>query len=140
MADMVRLKVPEGYGYCIIVAALSYFLLMWLGMQVGKMRKKTGIKYPTMYSDKDNLFNCYQRAHQNTLEVYPSFLCLLLLGGMYQSCLCAAAGLLWIASRVVYANGGYYTGDPSKRNYGAFGYIGLLIMLYSSVRAGLTYI
>jgi len=30
------------------------------------MRKKTGIKYPTMYSEKDNLFNCYQRAHQNT--------------------------------------------------------------------------
>lgn len=26
-----------------------------------------------MYSDKDNLFNCYQRAHQNTVENLAGF-------------------------------------------------------------------
>ena len=39
-------------------------------IQVGKMRKKTGITYPTMYSQDTSgdghLFNCYQRVHQNT--------------------------------------------------------------------------
>jgi glutathione S-transferase len=36
-----------------------------------------------MYEDKeDSVFNCYQRAHQNTMESYPAFLALLLLSGL----------------------------------------------------------
>ncbi|KAF2363001.1 Membrane-associated eicosanoid/glutathione metabolism (MAPEG) protein [Trinorchestia longiramus] len=136
MGDMVTLRVPESFGYCVIMAAMSVFLLMWMGKQVGNLRKKTGIKYPAMYSDKNNLFNCYQRAHQNTLEFYPTFLCLLVLGGLYDGCMSSLAGGVWIASRIMYALG-YYSGDPSKRLPGfMISLVALLFMMYCAVRAG----
>lgn len=99
-----------------------------MGFNVVQARKKYDVQYPTMYSDKDPMFNCIQRAHQNTLEVYPIFLCTLFLGGLYAPCLAALAGLVWVVSRVVYARG-YYTGEPKNRVKSAFGYIGLLTNL-----------
>merc|ERR1719334_1482191 len=67
-----------------------------------------------MYSETSQEFNCVQRAHQNTLEGYPSFLMLLFVGGLqYPKCV-AAFGALYQISRVCYALG-YYSGDPKKR-------------------------
>jgi glutathione S-transferase len=70
-----------------------------------------------MYSEKQPLFNCYQRAHQNTLENIPTFLSLLLLGGLFCAKWAAGAGVAWVVGRVVYALG-YYTGAPKNRLYG----------------------
>ncbi|CAI5514045.1 unnamed protein product [Closterium sp. Naga37s-1] len=79
-----------------------------------------------MYEDKEgSLFNCYQRAHQNTLESHPAF-------PPHRSApLCApGCGMVWAIGRVFYSLG-YYTGNPRNRvqgMWGTFGLLGLLVM------------
>ena len=119
------------FGYVILTAIASFFMVMWKAAKVGGARKKYEVPYPKMYSDNDS-FNCYQRAHQNTLEGFPMFLVLLIFGGLTFPKMSAIAGIIWIVGRVFYALG-YYTGDPSKRMRGAFGYIGLLSLLVFSI-------
>lgn len=47
---------------------------------------------------KKKLFNCYQRAHQNYLENYSSFLVVLFSGGIKHPIASAVAGALYLAS------------------------------------------
>eukprot|EP00920_Eleutheroschizon_duboscqi_P024824 GHVT01061538.1.p1 GENE.GHVT01061538.1~~GHVT01061538.1.p1 ORF type:complete len:169 (-),score=27.37 GHVT01061538.1:372-878(-) len=82
-----------------------------------------------------NLFNCYQRAHMNTLENYPQFLVLLVLGGLKNPIVTALGGLLWLAGRVVYCRG-YFTGEPKNRIKGSFHYTGLMICLLTTMNFG----
>lgn len=130
--NMVSIQLSHQYGWVILVGVASSFLLVWQGMQVGKMRKKFKIQYPTMYSTDNDVFNCYQRAHQNTLENYPQFLMLLFIGGIQFPFVTALAGVVWILGKIAYSLG-YYTGDPAKRMKGSFGYIGLITMLGTTV-------
>ena len=58
---MVVIELLPQYGYVVLVAIASIFLLLWQGVKVGQMRKKFNIQYPTMYSADNILFNCYQR-------------------------------------------------------------------------------
>jgi glutathione S-transferase len=130
---LVTFHLPAYYGYVVLTAVGSFFVLTWQGFQVGKMRKQYKITYPTMYSADNVLFNCYQRAHQNTLENYPQFLAMLLWGGLEMPVFTALAGVIWLAGRVAYSKG-YYTGDPQKRMKGGFGYIGLFMMLGATIK------
>ena len=75
-------------------------------------------------------FNCVQRAHQNTLENYPIFLMLLAIGSASRPFLSGVYGTIYLLGRLAYAIG-YSTGDPAKRNRGAFGYIGLFGLIYT---------
>ncbi|XP_013416665.1 microsomal glutathione S-transferase 3 [Lingula anatina] len=134
---MVSVEISPEYGYVILVFVATIFLNFWLGINVGKARKKHEVPLPQMYSDRDQKFNCIQRAHQNMLESYPYVLVLLLLGGIKQPVIAAAAGSIWIVGRVLYALG-YYTGDPAKRSRGAIGYIGLLALLGCTVHLALS--
>ncbi|KXJ24381.1 microsomal glutathione S-transferase 3 [Exaiptasia diaphana] len=133
---MATLVIPKEYGYVVLTGVSSAFLITYLAMNVGKARKKFKVEYPKMYDDKEIVFNCYQRAHQNTLENYPQYLMLLLIGGLKHPIVCSVGGLVWILGRIAYAHG-YYTGDPSKRMYGGFGYLGLFAMLGSTAHFAL---
>ncbi|XP_052810817.1 microsomal glutathione S-transferase 3-like [Mya arenaria] len=133
----IAITLSPDYGWVVMVVVSTFFMLMWLGIRVGKARKQYDVKYPKMYAEPFNhTFNCIQRAHQNTLEGYPSFLVLLLLGGLLYPRLSAVAGAVWVAGRVAYALG-YSTGDPGKRQYGAFGYFGLFTLLGINIMFGL---
>ena len=59
---MVVLEVLPEYGYVLLTAIASIFLILWQGVKVGNMRKACNINYPTMYSQDNDLFNCYQRS------------------------------------------------------------------------------
>lgn len=133
---MVSMNIPNEYGYVVLTSVASGVMMVYLGLNVGKARKLYKVNYPKMYDDSKPIFNCYQRAHLNTVEVYPQFLLFLLLGGLEHPVLTSAAGLVWIVSRFFYAHG-YYTGDPEKRLRGSFGYLGFFTMLGCTVKLGL---
>ncbi|XP_078619802.1 glutathione S-transferase 3, mitochondrial-like isoform X3 [Branchiostoma floridae x Branchiostoma japonicum] len=130
-------QVAPEFGYVVFSLVATFVTYTYLGVNVGRARKKYDVKYPTMYSDKDQVFNCYQRAHQNMLEQLPLFLVFLLVAGVQFPVPSAIAGLVWNAGRIVYAHG-YYTGDPEKRIWGGFSHMGhfalILLAIYGAVR------
>ena len=105
---------------------------IYMSVAVGKARKKYKVAYPALYADASNkdaaTFNCVQRGHQNSLENLAAFNTLLLLSGLRYPVSAAIAGTIYLAGRVQYFRG-YSTGDPKKRQRGAFMYIGSLALL-----------
>ncbi|KAG1950521.1 microsomal glutathione S-transferase 3b [Pimephales promelas] len=127
---------PANFGYAIFTYIYSFVMLSYLGLKVGAARKKYKIKYPSMYSDNEPVFNCIQRAHQNTLEVYPQWLVFQTIAALEYPLVASVLGVIWVTSRFSYA-WGYYTGDPVKRMRGAYGYIGLLGVILLSISVAL---
>ena len=76
----------KDHGYVVLASVGAFVLHMWLSFKVGAARKKYNVKYPAMYSDKEERFNCIQRAHQNTLEGIPFYLSLLFTAGIRHPC------------------------------------------------------
>ncbi|KAI1895098.1 hypothetical protein AGOR_G00102800 [Albula goreensis] len=108
---------PPRFGFAIFTYLYSWIMLTYLGVKVGAARKKYDVKYPTMYSDKEQVFNCIQRAHQNTLEVYPQWLVFQTIAALVYPTAASVLGVIWVTSRFSYA-WGYSTGDPAKRMQG----------------------
>ena len=105
-------------------------------IKVSIARKQYGVKYPKMYEGtEDSVFDCVQRAHQNTLEYLPSFLALLMLNGLAAPLSTAAVGMVWNVARIVYVIG-YGKGDPNGRLPGAavsgLAFIGLVLATFAN--------
>ena len=127
---------PKDFSYVIFCIVYTIITNIYLAIKVGKARKQYGVKYPAMYSDSSNLFNCIQRAHQNTLEQIPLFLVTLILVGLAFPKYAAACGAIFVTSKFSYA-WGYYTGDPAKRLNGEYGYVGYLGLFFGLIYVGL---
>lgn len=133
------MELVEGYGWVVIVLILHLLENIWMARQVGNARKKYKVFYPTMYAlESENsqakLFNCVQRGHQSNLEFLPTFISLLLVGGLQYPRVAAVFGLLYIVTRYFFFKG-YSSGDPRKRmaGVGAYYNVALLGLLGCSI-------
>ncbi|CAF1585969.1 unnamed protein product, partial [Adineta steineri] len=125
------------HGIAAGVAVSSWFVLQYMGVRVVKARKQYSIEYPKLYASESDAnakkFNCIQRGHQHTLEVYPEFLLMLGLGSIRYPLISSIAGVVWLLGRLAFFQG-YSTGEIEKRRYGSFGYFGLFTMMGCAVK------
>ena len=127
----------KDFSYVIFCVAYTIIMNAYLTVKVVRARKQYDVKPPAVYSNTSNMFNCIQRAHQNTLEQIPVFLAILMIVGMAFPKYAAVCGAIFVTSRFSYA-WGYYSGNPEKRlngTYGMAGFFGLLFgLIYIGVR------
>lgn len=125
-----------------VVTILAILLYFYMGVRVGMIREKHGVKAPATSGHPE--FERAFRVHYNTMEALVVFLPLLWLATIYFvqiGWLPALFGLVWIVGRVVYMTG--YMAEPEKRGTGfgisAVAQLALLLLaLYGIVAAYLT--
>jgi len=132
----MTINLPAGSSW---VAASLFAIVPVLQYQffvVARWRKKAGIAYPQMYAEKAEqeaskdakIFNCAQRAHQNTLENLPIIVLSTLLSAIRYPTYAAVGCGIWSFSRIVYTLG-YSTGVPRRRGIGSLGSLGVQTLL-----------
>jgi len=111
---MAGLAVP-GMLYTAAVTVLTVLLFFYMGLNVGRMRAKHGIKAPAMTGHDE--FERAVRVHMNTLEGAMAFLPVLWIAAIYfGGWIPALAGFVWVVGRVIYMIG--YMAAPEKRETG----------------------
>ncbi|KAN0073693.1 hypothetical protein V8E55_012170 [Tylopilus felleus] len=136
-----QILLPEGYRYVAAALVSAVWVMGWQVTVVSRYRKKSGISYPQLYAEKGeaqasrdaHLFNCAQRAHQNTLEHMPTILITTLVSGVKYPVFAAGACAFWVFTRVLYTIG-YTSGDAAKRNSrgGILGELPLFGLIFGS--------
>lgn len=104
---------PHGSVALVTIAALLVYV--WMGLNVGRARGRSGIAAPAMTGDP--ALERTIRVQANTLEWLPIFLVCLWLFAVYWNDLVAAGlGVVWILGRILYALG--YMKEAGKRELG----------------------
>jgi uncharacterized membrane protein YecN with MAPEG domain len=95
-----------------LVSLAAVLVLLGMGINVGRVRHKTGVMAPAMTGDPT--LERAIRVHYNTLEWMPVFLVSLWLFAIYWNDRAAAVlGVIWILGRLIYAQG--YMVAPNRR-------------------------
>ncbi|GJE87311.1 membrane-associated proteins in eicosanoid and glutathione metabolism [Phanerochaete sordida] len=132
----MSIVLPEGFQYTTAAVVSTFWLTFYQTIRVSRARKAAKIDYPQAYAEKAEaaaskeaqIFNCAQRAHQNTLEWLPQIIGSTFIVGLKYPYLAAAVCGTWTAARFLYTIG-YASGDPKKRNLFGAGYVNGLTML-----------
>jgi len=99
------------------VTIIALLVTFWMGLRVGMMRHRHGVEAPAMSGHPE--FERAYRVQMNTMEQLIIFLPLLWLSTVFLRSFTwapAAAGLVWIAGRLVYSSG--YMAAPERRGRG----------------------
>ena len=98
-----------------IVAMLALLEYFFFSIKVGQARGKYGVKAPATTGNE--IFERYNRVHQNTMEQLVMFIPSLFTFAHFVSEMWAAIlGVVFIIGRAMYFN--LYIGDPDKRGPG----------------------
>jgi len=146
------LKLPEGYGFVFGGLFLTVISNFYLVLNVVKLRRKFGIKYPAVYADYDthvdskgilckkedvDQFNCAQRAHQNTVENLPTVQLLGTINGLLFPQFSGCCLAIYAVGRVVYGRGYMNKGPDGRMAGGIISHLGdfplYLCTAYSAV-------
>ncbi|ATC33485.1 MAPEG family protein [Caulobacter vibrioides] len=133
----------QSHALVAIVTLVSLLVYVWMIMRIGGARRRTGIDAPAMTGDPE--LERHLRVQANTVEWLVIYLPSLWLFAIYWNDLfAAAAGVVWIIGRILYALG--YAADAKKRELGfmiqmlatavlLFGALGRAIYVYAVVGA-----
>ncbi|KAJ7605116.1 hypothetical protein DFH06DRAFT_261023 [Mycena polygramma] len=120
---MSTIIVPSGISYVAAALTSTIFLLTAQTITVTSHRTRAGIEYPKLYADAQEMaaspaafvFNCAQRAHQNTVEnIGMIYMMTALVATQYPVVAASALGM-WVVSRAAYTIG-YVGWGPESRN------------------------
>ncbi|AAK22114.1 MAPEG family protein [Caulobacter vibrioides] len=133
----------QSHALVAIVTLLSLLVYVWMIFRIGGARRRTGIDGPAMTGDPE--LERHLRVQANTVEWLVIYLPSLWLFALYWNDLfAAAAGVVWIIGRILYALG--YAADARKRELGfiiqmlatavlLFGALGKAIYVYAVIGA-----
>ena len=117
--------------YTAIVTMLTVLLFFYMGLQVGRMRQRHGIKAPAMVGHE--IFERAVRVHMNTMEGAIAFLPALWIAEIwFGGWIPPVAGFVWVVGRVIYMLG--YMAAPEKRETGfAIQALALLVLIVLAI-------
>lgn len=133
----------QSHALVAIVTLVSLLVYVWMILRIGGARRRSGIDAPAMTGDPE--LERQIRVQANTVEWLVIYLPSLWLFAIYWNDLfAAAAGVVWIVGRILYALG--YAADAKKRELGfiiqmlatavlLFGALGRAIYVYAVIGA-----
>jgi uncharacterized membrane protein YecN with MAPEG domain len=131
----------QSHALVAIVTLVSLLVYVWMILRIGGARRRAGIDAPAMTGDP--ALERHIRVQANTVEWLVIYLPSLWLFAIYWNDLfAAAAGVVWIVGRILYALG--YAADAKKRELGftiqmlatavlLFGALGKAIYIYAVI-------